>query len=171
MIIEAQIISPPYSGQFVERIYDNQSLWNSQDWTWIKFTNEDYSEWVGHFRGFPKEVAISKKHNTVLVLTADYLYQLDRLTADIIAIEAQPFYQNLTLTPNEDFIVNDYSHLYKIQTNVSETITLVSPIQMNMIKFKKWQGNKLTFTCETSIDWETLLLEYDCENDEIKVLG
>ena len=111
MIIEAQIISPPYSGQFVERIYDNQSLWNSQDWAWIKFTNEDCSEWVGHFRGFPKDVAISKKHNTVLVLTADYLYQLDRLTADMIALEEQPFYQNLTLTPDEDFIVNDYSHL------------------------------------------------------------
>lgn len=43
MIIEGQIINRPYSGEYEERIYDNNSPWNSQNWTSIKFTNEDYS--------------------------------------------------------------------------------------------------------------------------------
>lgn len=49
-IIDCQIVSQPYSGEFHERIYDHQSPWNSQKWSWIKFTEEDYSEWIGQFR-------------------------------------------------------------------------------------------------------------------------
>ena len=45
MIIEGQIINRPYSGEYGERIYDNNSPWNSQGWTYIKFTNDDCSEW------------------------------------------------------------------------------------------------------------------------------
>ena len=35
MIIEAKIINQPESGQYLEKIYDIQSPWNSQEWTWI----------------------------------------------------------------------------------------------------------------------------------------
>ena len=34
MIIEGQIINRPYSGEYEERIYDNNSPWNSQGWTY-----------------------------------------------------------------------------------------------------------------------------------------
>jgi hypothetical protein len=41
MVIDADIINQPYSGQYKERVYDNDSPWNSQGWTWVKFTNDD----------------------------------------------------------------------------------------------------------------------------------
>lgn len=41
MIIKADIITQPSSGQYKERIYDIPSTWNSHDWTWVKFLNED----------------------------------------------------------------------------------------------------------------------------------
>jgi len=44
MIIKAEIIDQPYSGQYKEKIYDISSQWNSQMWTWVKFFDEDYTE-------------------------------------------------------------------------------------------------------------------------------
>ena len=90
MIIEAKIISRPYSGEYTERIYDNESDWNSQNWTFVKFTNDDYSEWCGEFRGFPVDVSISPQNKIILVLTSDYLYQLDINSGNLIEIEHQP---------------------------------------------------------------------------------
>ncbi|WP_219847903.1 hypothetical protein [Sphingobacterium gobiense] len=80
MIIEVEIINQPYSGEYAERIYDNEGVWNSQGWTFVKFTNEDYSEWCGQFRGFPGKAVISTINNIILVLTSDYLYQLETET-------------------------------------------------------------------------------------------
>lgn len=54
MIIEGQIVSRPYSGEYDERIYDNNSSWNSQNWTYIKFTNGDYSDGVVSLEVFRK---------------------------------------------------------------------------------------------------------------------
>ena len=33
MIENCEIVNQPYSGEFEERIYDNQSAWNSSSWT------------------------------------------------------------------------------------------------------------------------------------------
>lgn len=107
MIIEAEIISQPYSGEFTERIYDNESAWNSQSWTFIKFTNDDYTEWCGQFRGFPRQVSVSTISNLILVLTSNYLYQLDRETGNLLELEDQPQYQILTVAPNGNFILAD----------------------------------------------------------------
>ena len=41
MISRAEYIQQPYSGEYIEKIYDIKSPWNSTDWTWIKFTEED----------------------------------------------------------------------------------------------------------------------------------
>ena len=43
MVIEADIITRPDSGEYDERIYDNESPWNSQAWTYVKFVNSDYT--------------------------------------------------------------------------------------------------------------------------------
>jgi hypothetical protein len=88
MIVEAEIINQPYSGQFKERIYDIPSRWNSQDWTWVKFTDADFAEWCGEFRGFARGVVVSTKYNSVLVLTSDYLSQLNCNSGDIIEYES-----------------------------------------------------------------------------------
>ena len=63
--LKAEIINQPYSGEFKKRIYDVESPWNSQSWTWIKFTDENMSETVGQFRGFPKEVKYSESRNEI----------------------------------------------------------------------------------------------------------
>lgn len=63
MIIDVNIVNQPLSGEYEEWIYDISSQWNSQKWTWIKFTNDDFYEWCGEFRGEARGVALSK--NTI----------------------------------------------------------------------------------------------------------
>jgi hypothetical protein len=172
MIIEAEIISQPYSGQFTERIYDIESVWNSQNWTWIKFTNDNFTEWCGQFRGFHRGVAISEKHNLILVLTSDYLYQLDKENAEIIQFEDRPQFQNLSATSVGDFILSDYYNFEKITNNIKETEQIESPIQMDNIEFKKLNGTKLEFTCDEFTNWDRhLTMQYNCETDEISILN
>lgn len=112
LIIEAEIIDQPHSGQYKEKIYDISSPWNSQNWTWIKFINEDFTEWCGEFRGLARNISISRKYNQVLLLTSDYLFQLDCLNSEIIKYEPQPQYQDLTVTPLGDFLLADYYNIY-----------------------------------------------------------
>jgi hypothetical protein len=168
MINEAKIINQPYSGQYEERIYDIPSSWNSQKWAWIKFSNEDFSEWCGEFRGSPRYVAISKKHNSILVLTSDYLYQLDHISGELIEYETQPQYQNLTLTPSGDFIVSDYYSIELVKSIIKEKQLIASPIHMDMIKFHSWSNNKLLITCEEFYNWDRHIeLELNCETLQI----
>jgi len=170
MIIEAEIISQPYSGEYTERIYDNESAWNSQSWTFIKFINEDYFAWCGQFRGFPRQVAVSTTKNIVLVLTSDYLYQLDRDTGNLIDFEDQSQYQNLTVAPNGNFILADYYNFEKVTTTIKEKEQIESPIQMDLIKFKKWNNSKLEFTCDEFLNWDRhLIMTYDYQTDRIEI--
>jgi len=170
MIIEAEIISQPYSGEYNERIYDKESAWNSQSWTFIKFTNDDYSEWCGQFRGFPRKVAISRLKSTVLVLTSDYLYQLDIETGDLTSLEDQPQYQNLTVAPNGEYILADYYNFEKITDDLEKKTPIESPIQMDMIEFKEWDNSKLEFTCDEFMNWDRhLTMTYDSETNKIEI--
>ncbi|KAB2328336.1 hypothetical protein F7731_25610 [Cytobacillus depressus] len=100
MIVKAEIINQPYSGEYIERVYDISSPWNSQSWSWIKFTNENSTEWYGNFRGFPKGVAVSSKYDAVLVLTSDYLFRLNANNGELIEYEDQPQYQHITVSPS-----------------------------------------------------------------------
>lgn len=103
LITKVEIIDQPYSGQYKERIYDISSPWNSQHWTWVKFENEDFSEWCGEFREHPRAVAFSKKYRNVLVLTSDFLFKIDCLSGELTEYESQPQYQSLTVTPSGGF--------------------------------------------------------------------
>ncbi|MCE7065216.1 hypothetical protein [Dyadobacter sp. CY326] len=170
MIIEAEIISQPYSGEYSERIYDNESQWNSQSWTFIRFINDDYSEWCGQFRGFPRQVAVSKVRYIILILTSDYLYQLDRRTGNITDLEDQPQYQNLTVTPNGDFILSDYYDIEKVTESIKDKEPIKSPIQLDMIKFKIWDNYKLEFTCDEFSNWDRhLTMTYDSQTNKIEI--
>jgi hypothetical protein len=170
MIIQAEIINQPYSGQFTERIYDNESAWNSQSWSFIKFTNDDLSEWCGQFRGFPRHVAISTRYNVVLVLTSDYLFQLDREYGNVIELEDQPQYHNLTTSPKGDFIISDYYNFEKITSSIKKSEPIQSPIQMDIIKFIKWDNSKLEFTCDEFCNWDRhLTMTYDDETNKIEI--
>ena len=171
MIEEAKIINQPYSGEFEEKIYDIESVWNSQYWSWIKFINDDYSEWCGQFRGFPKEVAVSKKYNTVLVLTSDYLFQLDRLSGDIIESERMPPFNSLTVSPNGEYIIADYYNIERISSSISRRVKIKSPIEMDMIEFGNWSGNILKIICDEFMNWDRhLIMEYNCETDKLEII-
>ena len=170
MITSAKIISQPYSGEFEERIYDNESPWNSQSWTWIKFTNADYYEWCGQFRGFPRKVAISDKLGEVLVLTSDYLFLLTTQKVELIEFEDQPQFHSLTVAPKGEFILADYYHLKKVSISLKHSELIESPIQMDMIEFKNWEGHKLSFTCDEFMNWDRhLAMELDTGDWKIKV--
>ena len=170
MIVEAQIINQPYSGEYQEIIYDHESAWNSQNWTFIKFTNEDYSEWCGQFRGYPIQVAISVKYDTVLVLTSDYLYQLELKSGILIELEDQPTYESLTVAPNGDFILADSYNIEKVTTSIKHKEQIESPIRMDFIKFKNWENSKLMFTCEELMNWDRhFTMVYDSERNKIEI--
>ena len=162
MITKAVLINQPYSGEFKERIYDFENPWNSQNWTFVKFTNDDNFEWCGEFRGSPIEVQISKKYKSILVLTSDYLFHLDFETGNIISYEDQPQYKNLIISPDDSFIIADYMNIEKITDNIKQKIELKSPIEMDFIEFKGWNQNKLEFTCEEFIYWDKVyMMTYD----------
>lgn len=170
MIIDVNIVNQPLSGEYEERIYDISSQWNSQKWTWIKFTNDDFYEWCGEFRGEARGVALSKKYNQILILTSDYLYQFDCLNEEIRDYEEQPQYQNLTVTPSGDFILADYYNIELIETTIRDTKQLDSPIKMEMIKFCKWHDNKLLIVCEEFFNWGNYVkLELDENTFEITI--
>ncbi len=171
MIEKVEIISQPYSGEYKERIYDIESPWNSSNWTWIKFTNEVFSEWCGQFRGSPIGAGLSKKNAVIIILTSDYLYQLDINNANLIKYEDQPQYNEITISSNENFILSDYYNLYKISNDLKDIEVIKSPIDMDDIKFRNWNSHKLEFTCEEFGAWSNeYLMEYNCLNSTINII-
>lgn len=172
MITKAELIHQPDSGEFNERIYDNESAWNSQHWAFVKFMNEDGAEWCGQFRGFPLQVAVSEVIGLVLILTSDYLYQLDRNSGDLMELEDNHMYKSLTTAPNGDFILADYYRMKKITSGIKQMISIESPLEMDLIQFKEWEGTKLVFTCEEFTNWgKVLKMVYDCEMNRIETLN
>ena len=170
MIEFVDIINQPYSGEFEERIYDVQSPWNSKFWSFIKFTNEDSEEWCGVFRGSPRNAKISKNRNEILILTSDYLWKLDSKNGEVIEFEDRPQYKNLAVAPNGDFILADDYHISWVGATLKDSKDLKSPIEMDMIKFKNWENEKLIIECEEFMNWERhLVLELDTINWIIEI--
>ncbi|MHA6246711.1 hypothetical protein ACXYMU_02155 [Pontibacter sp. CAU 1760] len=168
--MKAEIINQPYSGEFEERIYDVESVWNSQSWTWIKFTNDNGVEKVGQFRGFPKEVKVSDQKNEVIVLTSDCVFRLDTNELNIIESENQVDYGNLEVTPNGTFIFSEFSDVYKMENSLSDMQIIKSPFEMDMIEFKEWNGNILEFECDEMGRWERHeIMELDTIEWTIKI--
>ncbi|MCK0126983.1 hypothetical protein MWU76_21525 [Gelidibacter sp. F2691] len=160
--MKAEIINQPYSGEYEERIYDIESPWNSQSWTWIKFTDQNGIEKVGQFRGMPTEVKISEHRNEIIILTSDYVYRLDTSKLNIIETESQPQYQGVEVSPNGVFIFHNYYEIEKMENSLSEMTEIESPFKMDDIRFLKWNDNKLIFTCEEFTNWsrhETMELD------------
>ncbi|MEI4771431.1 hypothetical protein WAX74_17530 [Psychrobacillus sp. FJAT-51614] len=168
MITKADIINQPYSGQYKERIYDIPSSWNSPNWTWVKFEDENFNEWCGEFRGSPMGVALSKKHNQVLVLTSDYLFQVDCGNGGLTEYESQPQYYCLTVTPSGDFIIADYYEIEKIGSKLKDKKPLESPIKMDKVEFHSWSNNKLLIKCDEFLNWDNHM-ELELEGDTLEI--
>lgn len=172
MIVSAEQVNQPLSGEFKERIYDIQNTWNSQNWTWIKFVNDDYSQWCGQFRGKYIGHAISSKFKSVLVLTSDYFYELSIINGDLQRYEDRPEYKNLTVSPSGDYIVSDYYRIYLINETIKDVTPIALPISVDMIEFKGWKGSKLTILADEFVNWDNhIQLELDCESMEFTIVS
>ncbi len=107
-----------------------------------------------------------------LILTSDYLYQLDRETGNLIDLEDQPQYQNLTVSPNGDFILADYYNFEKVTTSIKNKEPIESPIQMDIIEFKKWDNSKLEFTCDEFLNWDRhLTMNFNSTTNKIEIVN
>ena len=106
MICSAELIEQPYSGQYTEKIYDIKSPWNSSEWTWIKFVDEN-GEWCGEFRVMYRGVSVSKNFGVIIVLTSDYIYELDINTAELIGYDSQLDFIDITTSTKGDIFLTD----------------------------------------------------------------
>ena len=153
MICSAEHIEQPYSGEYIEKIFDIKSPWNSSNWTWIKFYDED-GVWCGEFRGKYRGIAVSKKLGIVVVLTSDYMYVLDINTTEINEYYAQPEYVDITTSPLEDiFITNGYGIEVFTSDKINDTSSIVIPVQPDDLRFVEWDGNVLKITCYEFLLW------------------
>lgn len=169
MIIEAEIVNQPISGQFREIIYDNNSPWNSDQWTFIKFTDSDLSEWIGQFRGFPKKVKVSDKRCETIVLTSDYIYRLDSNTKEIIESDKDSSYHNLAVAPSGEFILANNYDIEVMVNSLKNKRKIKGPFDMDSIEFQEWKGSNLVFTCEQIPGWEKeFIFELDTVDWKIK---
>lgn len=152
MIRNASIIAQPYSGEYTERIYDIESVWNSGDWTWVKF-DDDGEAWCGEFRGAPRGVALSKKYFNVYILTSDYLYVLDCENGEIKSYEAQPQYTSITASPRGDILIADDYSINLVKNTLDELEEISMPFQTDMLRFHEWSGNILKISCYEFLEW------------------
>ena len=173
MIFSAESIEQPCSGIYTERIYDITNPWNSRDWTWIKFTDEN-GEWCGEFRGQYRGVAVSEKYGIIVVLTTDYLFILDIHTAELIKYDSQANYIDITTSPNGSVFLTDGYGVEivvknsndKIETSVIESI----PVNPDNLKFEEWHNHILKMSCCEFLNWENEVELYlDC--DSLKWIG
>ena len=167
MIYSAEHIEQPCSGKYMEKIYDITSPWNSSEWTWIKFVDEN-GEWCGEFRGKYRGVAVSEKLGIVAILTTDYLFVLDINTSEIIEYNSQPNYGDITTSPNEDiFLTDGYSIEMFVKDNdgkIEKTAVKSIPVNPENLKFEGWNNNILKISCCEFYIWENEVELYlDCQ--------
>lgn len=161
MICNAEHIEQPYSGEYTEKIYDIKNPWNSSDWTWIKFTEEN-SVWCGEFRGRYRGVAVSERLGIIVVLTSDYMYVLDINTADIIEYDSQPDYVDITTSPYGDIFVTDgYGIEMFTNSKVSDLEVIIVPVNPDNLRFEKWNDNILKISCYDFYTYENVELYFD----------
>ena len=170
MIFSAEHIERPCSGMYTEKIYDITSSWNSQEWTWIKFTDED-GEWCGEFRGAYRGTSVSEKHGIVVVLTTDYMFILDKNTSDVIEYDSQPSYVDITTNPNGDIFLTDgygIEIFSEDEDGKIERIPITNiPVNPDNLKFEEWDHNILKISCCEFYNWENEIELYlDCDSME-----
>ena len=165
MIISAEHIEQPYDGEYFEKIYDINSVWNSRDWIWIKFIDES-GEWCGEFRGRYKGVSISQKLGIVVVLTSDHMYVLDIDSAEVIEYLSQPAYVGITASPLGDIFVTDGYNFEMFTTpKIKDIKRIDTPTNPDSLEFIEWNNNVLKMTCYEFLNWENEVeLFFDCKS-------
>lgn len=164
MIVSGELTPRPLSGDYDERIYDREYLRKSDEWTWILFTNEDYFEWYGAFRGGYIAMEISGKYNSILVLTTCGLFHLDKNTGDIVSVEENDHYKYLRRTPSEDFIIAGGCFLEIFTDSIVNKTAINLPEEVDYIMLHNWEGHKLLISGEVVYNWDNVVeFYYDSE--------
>ncbi|MGE5458283.1 MAG: hypothetical protein ACM3RX_08000 [Methanococcaceae archaeon] len=172
MIISAEIINQPISGEYQEIRYDCDCELRSNDWTWIRFTNNDYSEWCGSFPGFPINVEISDKNETILVMTYAALFQLDKSSGKVLNKELNSGYIQLTLSPSGEYILATPDKIDRVKGDIRTKVSIDSPIKMDFIEFRNWNNGKLTFICDEFLAWDRHFeMELDPTDWTLKIIN
>lgn len=168
MICKVMHIEQPCSGEYDEKIYDIESTWNSSDWTWIKF-EENNCVWCGEFRGKYRGAVVSEKLEIIVILTSDYMYVLDLESKEVIEYLQQPSYVEITCTPINDILLSDGYGLEIFKgRKISSIDTIVLPIHADCLKFGEYDGNILKMTCEEFCNWSNnVTLFLDCYSLEV----
>lgn len=162
MVICVEIINNPLSGVYQEVIYDIKSSWRSENWGFVKFTNDDYMEWCGQFRGTGLGVELSERYNNILILTTDAIYLLDRLTNKLIEIYEDTEFTQLTLSPYGDYILASSYEIVIVTDSLKKPTEIEIGSGVCSIELKKWEGNYLTINCEDYVengDFSTISLD------------
>lgn len=153
MILRAEYVQQPYSGEYIEKIYDIKNPWNSSDWTWIKFTEED-EVWCGEFRGGCRGLSYSAKYEIIVVLTSDYMYVLDIHTSEIKEYYSQPEYVDITTSPFGEILVTDgYGIEMFTNSKIKDMESIVTPINCDSLRFVEWRENILRMNCFEFLAW------------------
>ena len=90
--------------------------------------------------------------------------------AEIIEYEAQPQYNDITVTPDDDFLVASYYDIEIIKEFLQDRETLERPFEMDMIKFHEWDGSRLKVSCYKFLDWNERV-EFFLDMDVLEVIG
>lgn len=172
MVIEIEQIHLPKSGKYKEVIYDIKSTWNSQKWTWLKFTDDNYNEWCCEFRGEYRGHGLSNRDKCIYILTSDYLYLLDIVDGKLVKYEDRPEYQELTVSPLGDCIVASYYHLEVIDNNLNSILNIESMVPLDMIIFSEWIDNILLIHAYEFCNWDNhMKLSLDADIFELKIIS
>ena len=149
MIIGAEIITQPYSGEYREFLYDIPHItWKSGYWGWVKFINQDYSEWCGEFRGVILGVEMSERFNSVLILTTDYLYMTDKQSGEVIDVHEDHEYTQITTSPSEEYVLASSDEIVVIKDSIKSSTNIELPFGICSIKFLRWHDYQLIMTVE-----------------------
>ena len=170
MIKKVEITSMPASGEYDEVVYDIQNSWNSQYYAWIKFQDDEYNEWYGSFRGRGLGVGISFKYKSVIVLTSDYFFELDYETGNLKSYIDSDNYNQLTVTPQGDFLASDCYRIEKFINLDSDWKLISTPLEMDMVKFLEWNGNDLSISFDEFLNWDNhCIMIYNSLTEECSI--
>ena len=68
---------------------------------------DENGEWCGEFRVMYRGVSVSKNFGVIIVLTSDYIYELDINTAELIGYDSQLDFIDITTSPKGDIFLTD----------------------------------------------------------------
>ena len=167
--MKAEFINQPTFGQYEEKIFDLNTVWKSQIWSWTKFVTKSGFEWVGMFRGEQKRIAIAEKINQIGILTSDGLYILDIEEKEILYFDQKVEYGELAEIPTKDkFIVSEFGEIGIIDENFKIKY-LNLEFEIENIVFGKYEEKRLKINFEKLPNYEIIDGFLNTENWKIEM--